>query len=108
MSEPQPDWKDLQDQLEEARKFKTFVHKYLDEAGVPADDPTNEHSKAGCRIGARLDLLLKAAAKIAKITEVYIRQMAHWPSCPSGNDFTRAGWAKCNCHMKELRSILAE
>jgi hypothetical protein len=49
----------LRDQLEAAEKFKAFVHAYLDQHGVPADDPDNEHSKQGCRIGARLDLLFE-------------------------------------------------
>ncbi len=38
--------------------FKTFVHAYLDAHGVPHGDPTNKHQQEGCRIGARLDLLL--------------------------------------------------
>jgi hypothetical protein len=40
-----------------ADEFKTFVHAYLDSNGVPEGDPENPHQKAGCRIGARLDLL---------------------------------------------------
>jgi hypothetical protein len=39
-------------------KFKTFVHAYLDQHGIPHGDPENQHQKDGCRIGARLDLLL--------------------------------------------------
>ena len=44
-------------ELAKAAEFKTFVHSYLDAHGVPHGDPANEHQKAGCRIGARLDLL---------------------------------------------------
>lgn len=45
------------DERDKLQKFKEFVHAYLDQHGVPHGDPTNEHQKAGCRIGARLDLL---------------------------------------------------
>lgn len=36
--------------------FKDYVHKRLDDAGVPTH-PDGEHSKAGCRIGDRLDIV---------------------------------------------------
>jgi hypothetical protein len=48
---------DLLKCIEAAEKFKTFVHAYLDQHGVPHGDPTNQHQVEGCRIGARLDLL---------------------------------------------------
>jgi hypothetical protein len=52
----------------ELQKFKAYVHKRLDDAGVPVDDPDSEHSKAGCRIGARLDMLFaELAARDAEI-----------------------------------------
>jgi hypothetical protein len=37
--------------------FKDFVHKRLDDAGVPADPP-GEHRDRGCRVGQRLDVLI--------------------------------------------------
>jgi hypothetical protein len=43
------------------RAFKAYVHKRLDDAGVPADPP-GPHRDAGCRIGQRLDLVLNAKA----------------------------------------------
>ncbi len=39
--------------------FKKFVHDRLDLAGVPTH-PTGPHSKEGCRIGDRLDVVLLA------------------------------------------------
>ncbi len=38
--------------------FKDYVHKRLDDAGI-AKDPESPHKKAGCRIGGRLDIVLK-------------------------------------------------
>jgi hypothetical protein len=37
--------------------FKAYVHKRLDDAGITTH-PDGEHSKAGCRIGDRLDIAL--------------------------------------------------
>jgi hypothetical protein len=38
-----------------ASAFKTYVHERLDAMGVPTHFPDGEHTKAGCRIGDRLD-----------------------------------------------------
>lgn len=48
--------------------FKDYVHKRLDEAGIPKE-PNGEHSKAGCRVGDRLDIVLAAEAKAARVAE---------------------------------------
>jgi len=40
------------------RAFKAYVHKRLDDAGVPVD-PESPHKAEGCRIGGRLDLVLE-------------------------------------------------
>lgn len=37
--------------------FKSYVHKRLDDAGVPSD-PESPHKSEGCRIGGRLDIVL--------------------------------------------------
>lgn len=53
--------------------FKDFVHRRLDEMGVPKD-PESPHRDAGCRIGGRLDEVcgiifnLRAACKRALLT----------------------------------------
>ena len=49
-----------QDDLDRLRAFKDYVHKRLDDAGIPTH-PNGYHSKAGCRIGDRLDILLLAS-----------------------------------------------
>lgn len=46
-------WKEAVDKLQ---AFKDFVHRRLDQAGIPTH-PDGEHSKAGCRIGDRLDMV---------------------------------------------------
>jgi hypothetical protein len=38
----------------------------------------------------------------------FVEEMAHWPTCPSGNDFSDAGWARCDCHMGQVRTILTD
>jgi hypothetical protein len=45
------------ERAEKAEKFKAYVHRRLDEAGVPAD-PDSPHKAEGCRIGGRLDIVL--------------------------------------------------
>lgn len=45
--------------IEKLRRFKDYVHKRLDDAGIPTH-PEGEHSKHGCRIGDRLDIALLA------------------------------------------------
>jgi hypothetical protein len=46
-----------EEQITALQNFKIFVHKRLDEAGIPTH-PEGEHSKHGCRIGDRLDIAL--------------------------------------------------
>ena len=45
-------------------EFKAYVHRRLDEAGVPAD-PDSPHKAEGCRIGGRLDIVLSRSAPVA-------------------------------------------
>lgn len=52
-----PKWASRAEQ-EKAKAFKSFVHTTLDKAGVPTH-PEGPRSKEGCRIGDRLDLVLK-------------------------------------------------
>lgn len=44
-------------EIESLAKFKAYVHRRLDEAGVPVD-PESPHKAYGCRIGGRLDIVL--------------------------------------------------
>ncbi len=43
-------------QIDKLQAFKDFVHRRLDEMGVEKE-PDGEHSKQGCRIGDRLDIV---------------------------------------------------
>jgi hypothetical protein len=47
----------LQAAIDKLQAFKDFVHKRLDDAGIPTH-PDGPHSAAGCRIGDRLDIAL--------------------------------------------------
>ncbi len=51
-------------------KFKDYVHKRLDDAGVPVD-PESVHKAAGCRIGGRLDWVF-ALKKLEMVTDEMI------------------------------------
>lgn len=52
-------------ELEKLRAFKAFVHRKLDEEGVPTDPP-GEHRDAGCRIGQRLEFLFDREEKLVE------------------------------------------
>lgn len=43
--------------LRPLREFKGYVHQRFDEAGIPTH-PDGQHSRAGCRVGDRFDLLV--------------------------------------------------
>jgi hypothetical protein len=49
----------LIEEIDALRKFKAYVHKRLDDAGIPAD-PDSPHKAEGCRVGGRLDIVLAA------------------------------------------------
>jgi hypothetical protein len=51
----------LESERDALRRFKDFVHRRLDEMGIPSH-PDGEYSKAGCRIGDRLDIVQNAIA----------------------------------------------
>lgn len=59
-------------ELEALRQFKAYVHERLDDAGIPTH-PEGEHSKAGCRVGDRLDIALEQwpewAEKLLRLLE---------------------------------------
>lgn len=48
--------KSLSDEVTKLKAFKGFVHKTLDDMGVPAH-PRGKHSAEGCRVGDRLDIV---------------------------------------------------
>lgn len=45
------------------KAFKTWVHAWLDNHGVPKQFPDGPHTKEGCRIGDRLDWLWSGCSK---------------------------------------------
>ena len=51
--------RELEEQRDKLQAFKSFVHRRLDTAKVPTH-PDGKHSKEGCRIGDRLDLVIEA------------------------------------------------
>ena len=67
----------LSDQVAALARFKAWVHNYLDAKGIKTN-PDGPHSKEGCRIGDRMDLvfaeidtqLLKCSELEGKIAEL--------------------------------------
>jgi hypothetical protein len=117
---------DLQDKADALQAFKDFVHRRLDEAGIPTH-PDGEHSKAGCRIGDRLDIALTTpgAMQWRPIWELADRYhqplllaspvLIHGDKNPlgiadgfwqDGEGWVVADW--CMCHDTFHRRVLAE
>lgn len=75
--------------------FKNYVHRRLDEAGVPTD-PNGPHQARGCRIGDRLDLVLAA----------YSGSTAGTPSVDAAAVFAGV-LAQCGCQCEACRKVAA-
>lgn len=56
---------DLIDHAKSLQRFKDWVHQYLDAHGVP-EAPPGVHGKEGCRIGDRMDWLMKQLTDVKK------------------------------------------
>lgn len=66
---------ELEDELQEARKFKAFVHSFLDSHGVPVDPDPEGTLTHGCRISGRLVWLVGKIGTWGKSTTV--KPMTH-------------------------------
>src|SRR3954471_11028183 len=49
---------DALQKIEKLEAFKSYVHKRLDDAGVPSDPEPEANAEHGCRIGGRLNWLI--------------------------------------------------
>lgn len=63
-------------QLTERQAFKDYVHKRLDDAGVPSD-PESAHKAEGCRIGGRLDHLFHQLTEKSELCE-RLKEFIRW------------------------------
>lgn len=54
---------DLRAERDKLKEFKEYVHKRLDDAGIPVD-PESPHKASGCRIGGRLDVTFNRMVKL--------------------------------------------
>lgn len=59
-----PTYKTPQEEIKEMKKFKEYVHKRLDELGVPANPDRLPDETTGCRIGARLRWLASSVGLV--------------------------------------------
>jgi hypothetical protein len=48
-------------------QFKTYVHKRLDDAGIPVDPDREQNAQTGCRIGGRLDYVLGRLERLERL-----------------------------------------
>jgi hypothetical protein len=55
--------------------FKAYVHKRLDEMGVPAD-PDSPHKAEGCRVGGRLDWIIDLMADAGLASDALTAEVA--------------------------------
>lgn len=58
----------MTEERDKLKAFKDYVHKRLDEAGVPVD-PESPHKAAGCRIGGRLDCVDELRSQVDRLKE---------------------------------------
>jgi hypothetical protein len=56
--------------------FKDYVHKRLDDAGVPVD-PESPHKAAGCRIGGRLDEVFKRITELERCLNDIVTEVSY-------------------------------
>lgn len=50
----------------------------------------------------------KLRAFATEIGRIFQEEMAHWPTCKAWNDFSEAGWSRCNCHLKQIRNSMSK
>lgn len=58
----------LERERDKLQRFKDYVHKRLDDAGVPTD-PESPHKAEGCRIGGRLDNIIGQRDELRAVVE---------------------------------------
>jgi hypothetical protein len=67
---------DLLAERDHLQKFKDYVHGRLDAAGVPTH-PDGPHSKEGCRVGDRLDILIGQRDEMLAACQAALPRMLH-------------------------------
>lgn len=67
---------DLEQEAGRLQGFKAYVHARLDQDGVPTN-PDGPHSKEGCRVGDRLDWLLKSRADLLAALKTLLADMEY-------------------------------
>jgi hypothetical protein len=65
-----PFLRDVADRLEAARRFKKWVHDFLDACGCPADPDPQHTAETGCRISGRMRWLLAFKERAAELEAV--------------------------------------
>jgi hypothetical protein len=84
-----------------AEAFAT-ARRFLDQK---ADD---DHSGPYVSLAETCGALSLLERRWGALWRTFTEEMAHWPTCPSGSDFSEAGWARCDCHMEQVRTFLTD
>lgn len=70
----------LEDERDKLQRFKNYVHKRLDDAGVSAD-PESVHKAEGCRIGGRLDEVFAERDGLRAALHEVLESLANYRRC---------------------------
>jgi hypothetical protein len=93
--------------------FKAYVHQRLDEAGVPTH-PDGPHSAVGCRVGDRLDILIRERDEARAALLPFVNACAKAEDSAAQRarvgmgtmgDGASPGWGVNFGHLKEARRV---
>ena len=68
---------EARDEANKLQAFKDWVHGYLDAHGVPKEFPNGPHTKEGCRVGDRMEFLLKELEGAKRQCDELTKQLAN-------------------------------
>lgn len=74
--------RELLEGIKKLARFKSYVHSRLDSAGVPVNPAPDQTKQNGCRIGARLDWLLRVSEQPAGKIARDLQAVLEWASQP--------------------------
>lgn len=102
--------KALLEERDALKKFKAFVHDWLDRAGVPADPP-GKHRDEGCRVGQRLKWMAERLEKAERERDENWRQFQtafdHCATVNTEREVLRERLATQDAEIERCRAAIA-